>query len=91
VEPQKPQLALALEQMQAESTTLLLKKTGRDFDEAYIKDQILLHEQMVKLLQDAEESMDQPELRQHLRYTRPDLLSHLSAAQAVARQFAAQQ
>ena len=91
VEPQKPQLALALEQMQGESTNLLLKKTGHDFDEAYIKDQILLHVQMIKLLQDTEESMDQPDLRQHLRYTRPDLLSHLSAAQAVARQFAAQQ
>lgn len=87
VEPQKPQLAMALEQMHGESTDLLQKKSGRDFDEAYIKDQITLHVQMLQLLQATEESMAQPELRQHLRYIQPDLLSHLSAAQAVARQF----
>lgn len=87
VDPQKPQLAVALEQMHGESTTLLQNKSGRDFDEAYIKDQIMLHEQMIKLLEDTETTMDEPDLRQHLRYRRPDLLSHLSAARAVARQF----
>src|SRR5262245_27899280 len=88
VEPQKPQLAMALEQMHGESTTLLQnQKSGRDFDDAYIKDQIMLHEQMIKLLEDTEATTDRPELRQHLRYSRPDLLSHLSAARAVARQF----
>ena len=86
-DPQKPQLAMALEDMHDESTTLLQTKSGRDFDEAYIKDQIMLHEQMIKLLEDTERTMDQPDLRQHLRHSRPDLLSHLSAARAVARQF----
>jgi putative membrane protein len=90
VKPQKPQLALALKEMQGESNSLLRKKSGRDFDEAYIKDQIMIHEQMLKLLQDTEDSMDHPDLRQHLRYTRPDLLSHLSAARAVERQLTAQ-
>ena len=87
MDPQKPQLAMALEHMHGESTTLLQKKSGRDFDEAYIKGQIMMHEQMIKLLEDTEATMDQPDLRQHLRYSRPDLLSHLSAARAVARQF----
>lgn len=90
VEPKKPQLALALEQKHGESQNLLRRKSGRDFDEAYIKYQIILHEQLIKLVQDTEESMDEPDLRQHLRYTRPDLLSHLSAARAVERQLVAQ-
>ena len=90
VEPKKPQLASALEEMYGESKTLLRKKSGRDFDEAYIKNQIMVHEQMIKLVQDTEDSMDDPDLRQHLRYIRPDLLSHLSAARATGRQLVAQ-
>ena len=88
VKPQKPQLALALEQMYEESKTLLGKKSGRDFDEAYIQTQIMIHEQMMKLVQDTEDSMDDPDLREHLRYTCPDLLSHLSAARVAAVQLA---
>jgi putative membrane protein len=91
VEPQKPQLAEALELRRMESKSLLENKSGRDFDEAYIRDQIMVHEQMVKLLQDTEDSMDEPDLRQHLRFSQPDLLSHLSAARAAERQLLAQQ
>jgi putative membrane protein len=90
VEPKKPQLALALEQMYEESENLLRQKSGRDFDEAYIKNQIMVHQQMIKLVQDTEDSMDEADLRQHLRYIRPDLLSHLSAARAAERQLVAQ-
>jgi putative membrane protein len=90
VEPKEPQLASALELRRGESKSLLEEKSGRDFDEAYIKDQIVLHEHMIKLLQDTEDSMDEPDLRQHLRYSQPDLLSHLSAARAAERQLLAQ-
>ena len=90
VQPQKPSLASALEDMQEESKRLLEQKSGRDFDEAYIQKQISIHQQMVGLIQDTEDSMDDPALRQHLRYIRPDLLSHLSAARAVDRQLSAQ-
>jgi len=90
VQPKKPSLASALEDMQEESNRLLEQKSGRDFDEAYIQEQIRIHQQLVGLIQDAEDSMDDPALRQHLRYIRPDLLSHLSAAQAAQRQLMAQ-
>jgi putative membrane protein len=90
VEPKTPQLALALEVTHEESNNVLRRKSGRDFDEAYIKDQIMMHEQLIKLVQDTEDSMDDPDLRQHLRYTRPTLLSHLSAARAAERQLVAQ-
>lgn len=90
IQPKKPSLASALEDMQEESKRLLEQKSGRDFDEAYIQEQISIHQQMVGLIQDAEDSMDDPALRQHLRYIRPDLLSHLSAARAVDRQLSAQ-
>jgi putative membrane protein len=90
VQPKKPALASALEGMQEESKRLLEKKSGRDFDEAYIQQQISIHQQMVGLIQDTEDSMDDPALRQHLRYIRPDLLSHLSAARAVDRQLSTQ-
>ena len=90
MQPNKPSLASALEEMQEESKRLLEKKSGRDFDEAYIQQQISIHQQMVGLIQDTEDSMDDPALRQHLRHIRPDLLSHLSAARAVERQLSAQ-
>ena len=90
VEPKKPRLALALEQQQEEARNQLGKRSGREFDQAFIKYQIMMHQQMLKLLQDTEDTMDQPELRQHLRFMRPDLLSHLSAALAAERQLVAQ-
>ena len=90
VEPKKPQLALALEQQQEEARNQLGKTSGREFDQAFIKYQIMMHQQVLKLLQDTEDTMDQPELRQHLRFMRPDLLSHLSAALAAERQLVAQ-
>ena len=90
VDPQKPQLAVALEEEQEESRKQLGKTSGPDFDHAFIKYQIMMHEQVIKLLEETEDSMDQPEIRQHLRYMRPDMLSHLSAARAAERQLVAQ-
>jgi putative membrane protein len=84
-QPSTPQLASALEKRHRTSQSLLREKSGYDFDEAFIKDQITIHEQLIRFVQDAEDSMFDPELRQHLRSLRPGLLSHLSAARAVER------
>src|SRR5262249_31692696 len=91
VVPQESHPALAMQRMHTESKkNLLSKKFGCEFDEAYIKYQIMLHEEIIDLLEDTEDSMDHPDLRQHLRFSRPDMLSHLSAARAVERQLVAQ-
>ena len=89
VTPQKPLLALALEQKHAEAIRELRTRYGTEFDQAYITYQITMHEQLIDLVQNTEELMDHPDLRQYLRYTRPNLLSHLSAARTVDRQLVA--
>lgn len=86
IEPKKPKLALALEEESAKARNRLQKTSGHEFDQAYIANQIMVHQRLVLLLEDVEKSMRQPALRRHVRASGPDLLSHLSAAKAVERQ-----
>jgi putative membrane protein len=91
VNPEKPRLASALESTHQKTMEELRKKSGRDFDRAYIDYQVAMHEQAVKLVEDTANSVDDTRLKQHLIKTRPDLITHLSAARALQRQNVAQQ
>jgi putative membrane protein len=91
VSPEKPRLASALESTHRETMEELRKKSGQDFDRAYIDYQVTMHEQAVKLVEDTANSVDDARLKQHLIKTRPDLITHLSAAKALQRQNVGQQ
>jgi putative membrane protein len=80
VNPEKPQLASALESTHRKTMEELRKQSGQDFDRAYIDDQVAMHAQAVKLVEDTATSVDDTRLKQHLIKTRPDLITHLSAA-----------
>lgn len=91
VTPDKPQLASSVESTHRETMQELRKKSGRDFDRAYLDYQVTMHEQAVKLVEDTANSVDDARLKQHLIRTRPDLSSHLSAARELQRELVAQQ
>ncbi|NWF74418.1 MAG: DUF4142 domain-containing protein [Nitrospirae bacterium] len=90
IQPQPP--ALALQATKTHQTTMeeLRNLSDRDFDRAYLKYQIRMHEQALNLVQDTARSVESPQLQQHLRQAHPDLEGHLSAAKAIERQLVAQ-
>jgi len=91
VEPEKPRLASALESTHQQTMEQLRKRSGQDFDRAYMTYQVQMHEQALKLVEDTAESADDSRLKQHLIQARPELQSHLSAAQNLQRQLVAHQ
>jgi putative membrane protein len=91
IQPEKPQLASSMESTHRETMEELRKKSGPDFDRAYLDYQVTMHEQAVKLVEDTANSVDDTRLKQHLKQTRPELVGHLSAARELQRQNVAQQ
>lgn len=85
IQPSEPQLGWELKRRRGNAEDQLQQRSGQEFDEAYIKNQITIHEELVRFVEDAEHSMGHPAVRQHLRGLRPDLLSHLSAVRALER------
>jgi putative membrane protein len=91
LEPQKPRLAAAVESTHQQTMEELRKKSGRDFDRAYLDYQVTMHQQAVKLVEDTANSVTDTRLKQHLMKTRPDLMSHLTGARDLQRQTMAMQ
>ena len=88
---QSIRLASALETTHQQTMEQLRKKSGQDFDRAYMAYQVEMHQQALKLVEDTADSSDDSRLKQHLIQERPELQSHLSAAQNLQRQLVAQQ
>jgi putative membrane protein len=55
----------------------LNKKTGADFDKAYVKDMVAGHKSTVKLFEDAETSVKDPDLKAFIIKTLPTIKMHL--------------
>jgi putative membrane protein len=90
VQPETPALASTTRDTHQKTMDELRTLSGREFDHAYLKYQIKMHEQAIDLVQDTAGSVDNSVLRQHLIKARPDLESHLSTARALERQVVAQ-
>ena len=90
LQPEKPSLAAAVERTHQKTMDELRKKSGRDFDRAYLDYQVAMHEQAIKLVQETANSVEDTRLKQHLMQTRPDLMSHLTGARDLQRQVVAQ-
>jgi len=90
VQPETPALASTTDKAHRKMMEELRNKSGPDFDQSYVKYQIKMHEQAIGLVQDTAGSVDNVQLKQHLRQARPDLEGHLSAARAIERQLVAQ-
>jgi putative membrane protein len=90
IRPETPALAENVGKTHKKTIDELRMLSGRDFDQAYLKYQIKMHEQTIDLVQATADSVDNSLLQQHLKKARPDLDSHLSAARALERQVVAQ-
>jgi putative membrane protein len=90
VQPEPPALASSAAKTHQETMEELRKLSGRDFDQAYLKYQIKMHEQAIDLVQNTASSVSSPQLQQHLRQARPELDGHLSGAKAIERELVAQ-
>jgi len=90
VRPDPPALASTMGTTHQKAMEQLRTLSGRDFDQAYLKYQIKMHEQAIDLVQNTAGSVDNSLLRQHLTKARPDLDSHLLQARTLERQVVAQ-
>lgn len=90
IHPEKPALASTAAQIHQRTMQELRALSGRDFDRAYLKYQIKMHEQAIDLLKGADRSVEHSQLHQHLQQTEPDLVKHLFAARNLERQLVAQ-
>lgn len=83
--PTPPALASDFRRAHTRTMHELRAKSGRDFDQAYLRYEIQRHVQAFNFLEAAAESVGNATLRQQLIRAGPDLLSHISAARALER------
>jgi putative membrane protein len=88
--PQPPALASTAAKTHQATMEKLRTLSGRDFDRAYLKYQIKMHEQAIDLLGDTTRSVDNTQLHAYLQDTRANLNEHLFEAKARERQLVAQ-
>lgn len=90
VEPDKPDLAYALDKTYYRTLAALYNKSGPDFDRAYMDYQITLHKQAIKLTEDTRRSVNDSRLSQQLNESRPNLNKHLAIAQSIQEELSVQ-
>ena len=90
VRPDPPALASTVGTAHQKAMEEMQTLSGREFDQAYLKYQIKVHEQAIDLVRDTAGSIDNALLKQHLSKASPDLDRHLSEARALERQAGAQ-
>jgi len=67
----------------------LRRMSGTDFDQAYLKYQIKMHEQAIDLVKNTVDSVHNRRLQHHLKGDRQDLLTHVSLASGIERHLVA--
>ena len=85
VDPQTPVLASTVGKRHQETMEELRRISGADFDQAYLKYQIQVHEQAIGLVENTAEAVHDRRLQQYLKEARQYLVIHLSAANAIER------
>jgi putative membrane protein len=58
-------------------------KTGTDFDNEYVEEQIDAHQKVLDLLEDVDEDADNPELKAMVEAAKPKVQAHLDAFKAL--------
>ena len=75
----------ATEDKHAKHKEDLSKKTGADFDKAYIKMMVDGHKKVVKEFEDAEKNSTDPDVKAFAAKTLPVIRTHLDSAEAIAK------
>ncbi len=85
VDPQTPVLASIVGKRHQETMEELRRTSGADFDQAYMKYQIQMHEQAIGLVQTKADFVHDSHFRHLLKGDRQDLLTHVSLASRIER------
>ena len=85
VDPETPLLASTVGKRHQETMEELRRISGADFDQAYLKYQIQMHDQAIGLVENTADAVDDRRLQQHLKEAREYLLIHSSAVNAIER------
>ena len=83
VNPVQPELGQQMIREHQRAMDALSAKSGEEFDRAYIDHEIKTHEKVIRLVKEAMNDADTPQLRQLLLRSRPVLEDHLQQAQNV--------
>jgi putative membrane protein len=89
IDPEPPALASTVGKRHQKMMEELRGMSGSDFDQAYLKYQMRMHEQVIDLIQHTADSVDDLFLQMHLKHARGNLISHLTAASALEQQIVA--
>lgn len=84
VQPEKSSLASSVDPANHDMLNALAKKSGPDFDRAYIGYQIAMHNEALDIVEYT--AIDDPQLKQQLLESRPDLVAHAAKARSIRRQ-----
>ena len=85
LQPAPPALATQFKEAHEQAMRKLRMTSGAAFDRAYVEYEIQKHVEVFNFVETAAESEGNPQLKQELVRTGPDLLSHISAARALER------
>ena len=85
VDPKAPVSASIVGKRHQETMEELRRMSGADFDQAYLKYQIQMHEQAIDLVQAKADFVHDSHLHHHLKGDRQDLLTHVSLATGIER------
>ena len=83
IDPKPPALASTVGERHQKMMEELRGMSGADFDQAYLKYQMRMHEQVIDLIQHTANSVDDVRLQIYLKHARGNLISHLTAASAL--------
>ena len=85
IDPKTPVLASTVGKSHQETMEELRRKSGADFDQAYLSSQIRMHDRVLDLVEGTADSVRDLRLQRHLKGLRQDLLTHLSTARGIER------
>ena len=83
--PVQPALGQQMSSEHDRSMELLKSKSGEQFDRTYIEHEITMHQNVIRLVEEATQTADNPQLRTLLQQARPALEGHLEQAQNIKR------
>jgi putative membrane protein len=89
INPVQPALGQQMLSEHQKSMEALKNKSGDQFDRAYIEHEIQMHQKVIRLVEEATQAADDPQLRTLLQQSRPALEDHLKQAQSVKQSLVA--
>lgn len=86
-QPEQSALTSSIEAANREMLEALARKSGPDFDLAYLDSQIAMHNEALDIVEDT--AIEDAQLKRQLLESRPDLIAHAAKARSIREQLRA--